>query len=222
MWIKRILLITITIIGGFLSCSAQGKIERPSVHPKVTKGNINGHAYVDLGLPSGIKWATCNVGANYEYEIGNYYSWGECNTKELYDPKHGDTLGLNLDDISGNTKYDVARKIWGGSWRVPTMAEIKELIQHCTYERVQRNGRVGCLFTGKNGNQIFLPACNCAPIYEFQIKNIAPLTKCYYWTSTPSDRIYNNLAYYLNDYDDKLSINDGEKSLGLPIRPVSK
>ena len=115
MWIKRILLITISIIGGFLSCSAQGKIERPSVHPKVTKGNINGHAYVDLGLPSGIKWATCNVGANYEYETGNYYSWGECNTKELYDPKHGATLGLNLDDISGNTKYDVARKIWGSS-----------------------------------------------------------------------------------------------------------
>lgn len=73
---------------------AQGKIERPSSKKtSQTKGSINGHAYVDLGLTSGTKWATCNVGANYEYETGNYYTWGECNTKELYDPQHLNRMG---------------------------------------------------------------------------------------------------------------------------------
>lgn len=203
--------------------SAQGKIERPSTSKKTSKttGVINGHSYVDLGLPSGTKWATCNVGANHEYGTGDYYSWGECETKELYDSAHGETLGLNLDDISGNSKYDVARKLWGGSWRIPTVGEIRELIMYCSYKRVKRNGVVGCLFTGKNGNQIFLPAYNCAPMDEYQIKNRKPFIKCYYWSSTPSDGTYNNLAYYLNDYDEKLSINDGPKSAGLPIRPVS-
>lgn len=186
---KNILFISVFLTLIPIFAFAQGKIERPSTLNTIssTRGTLNGHQYVDLGLPSGIKWATCNVGATHEYEIGNYYSWGESNTKELYDPKHGTTCGIDLDDISGKPKYDVARKIWGSSWRIPTMAEIKELIQHCTYERVQRNGREGCLFTGKNGNQIFLPAGNCAPIYEYQIKNRAPLIKCYYWSSTPSD-----------------------------------
>lgn len=100
----------------FIACVhisfAQGKIERPSANKIVqTNGIINGHAYVDLGLPSGTKWVTSNVGANHEYEIGNYYSWGETNTKELYNPNHGTTFGIDLDDISGKSKYDVARKV---------------------------------------------------------------------------------------------------------------
>lgn len=222
MWIKRILLITITIIVGFLSCLAQGKIERPSVHPKETKGVINGHAYVDLGLPSGIKWAACNIGANNEYESGNFYSWGELNTKRLYSQENGLTMGVNLDDISGKPQYDVATKLWGNSWRIPTIEVFRELIKYCTYRRETKNGRIGYLFTGKNGNTIFLPASNIAPMYEYQLKEHKAPSKCYYWSSTPSDRTYNNLAYYLFDDGEKLGILDSYKSSGLTIRPVSK
>lgn len=222
MRIKKVLLFIITMILGFLSCSAQGKIERPSVHQKMSKGVIAGHAYVDLGLPSGTKWATCNIGANNEYEYGNYYSWGELNTKRLYGQDNGLTMGVNLDDISGKPQYDVATKLWGSTWRIPTIEEFKELIEYCTYRRETNKGKIGYLFIGKNGNTIFLPASNAAPMYEYQLNERKVPTKCYYWSSTPSDRTYNNLAYYLFDDGEKLGILDSYKSAGLTIRPVSK
>ena len=202
---------------------AQGKIERPSANKIVqTKGIINGHAYVDLGLPSGTKWATCNVGAHNETEYGNFYSWGEMNIKRLYSQDNGATMGLNLDDISGDSHYDVAKKLWGSTWRIPTIKEIKELIENCSYRKEKRNGRNGYVFIGRNGNQIFLPASNCAPMYEYQLQKHEEPTKCYYWSSSPSDRTYNNLAYYLFDDGTKLGILDCYKSTGMPIRPVSK
>ncbi|MBQ3680215.1 MAG: hypothetical protein IJJ78_03045 [Paludibacteraceae bacterium] len=108
-------------------------------------GTENGHDYVDLGLTSGTKWATCNVGASNPQDYGNYYAWGETTTKETYDwstYKYGtyDHDG----DYSKLTKYnpsdskttldlsdDAAYVNWGGKWRMPTEAQQDELINQC-------------------------------------------------------------------------------------------
>ena len=110
---------------------------------------IDGHEYVDLGLPSGLKWATCNVDATTPEEYGGYYAWGETEEKENY---CWNTYKWCNDSLSTLTKYctddsygiivdnktildpedDVAHVKWGGSWRMPTIDEYKELIYNCS------------------------------------------------------------------------------------------
>jgi len=106
-------------------------------------GTENGHDYVDLGLTSGTKWATCNVGASNPQDYGNYYAWGETTTKETYD---GSTYkyGSKYDGYYKPTKYcdtdtkttldlsdDAAAANWGGKWRMPTRAQLDELRNQC-------------------------------------------------------------------------------------------
>ena len=134
------------------------------------------HIYVDLGLPSGLKWATCNVGANIPEEYGDYFAWGEVAPKEYYDWSRY-KYGLDADQL---TKYcnssdygkdgfiddktvlelkdDAATANWGGAWRMPTTAEQRELINNCTWDWTTQNGVNGYKVTGPNGNSIFLPA----------------------------------------------------------------
>lgn len=117
-------------------------------------GALNGHDYVDLGLPSGLKWATCNIGANSPEEYGDYYAWGELKTKSSYTKENSITDGKSIIDIFGDPTYDVARAKWGSSWRMPTLDEIKELIYgECKWEWEDK----GYVVTGPNGNRIFLP-----------------------------------------------------------------
>ncbi len=119
---------------------------------------------VDLGLPSGTKWACCNVGASSPEEYGNYYAWGETETKEIYNwstyihcDGSGETCYEIGHDIQG-TQYDVARVKWGGEWMMPTRTQIQELLDNCTHEWTTMNGVNGRRFTGPNGDNIFLPA----------------------------------------------------------------
>lgn len=84
-----------------------------AILPKDNK--INGHEYVDLGLPSGLKWATCNVGASCPEEYGQYFAWGETEQKAEFMNANCLTLDREFGDIGGNPKYDVARAKWGGS-----------------------------------------------------------------------------------------------------------
>ena len=136
---------------------------------KQEDGEILDRKAVDLGLS--VKWAGWNVGATSPEEYGGYYAWGETEEKSNYDwptYKYGsDSDGdgkANLEeiiDIGSNisgTKYDVARKEWGGSWRMPTYDEIKELCSKCTWTWTTYNGVNGYQVTGPNGNSIFLPA----------------------------------------------------------------
>ena len=122
------------------------------------KTEINGHEYVDLGLPSGLKWATCNVGASSPSDYGNYYAWGETSTKSEYTESNSKTRGKNMGDIGGNSAYDAARANWGGSWRLPTKAEFEELLNRCTWTWTSQNGHKGYLVKGPNGRSIFIPA----------------------------------------------------------------
>ena len=81
----------------------------------VATGTISGHDYVDLGLPSGLKWGTCNVGATTPEDYGNYYAWGETTTKSEYSEENSLTYKRDMDDISCNATYDAARANWGGT-----------------------------------------------------------------------------------------------------------
>ena len=136
----------------------------------------NGHEYVDLGLPSGTKWATCNVGANSPEEYGDYFAWGEVESKTDYSwstYKHGsakDKLTKYCNNSNAG-KYgftdkknvldqedDVATINWGGSWRMPTAEEQKELIDNCVWTYTTQKGVDGYKVKGPNGNSIFLPS----------------------------------------------------------------
>ncbi len=97
-------------------------------------GSVNGHTYVDLGLPSGLKWATCNIGANKPWEYGNYYAWGEIEPKEVYNwstYKWGVENMTKYNSKDGLTTLlpedDAATANWGNEWRMPTSKEQREL-----------------------------------------------------------------------------------------------
>ena len=182
-------------------------------------GKINGHEYVDLGLPSGLKWATCNVGASKPEEYGNYYAWGETSTKSNYTTDNSVTNGKNFSDIGGNPAYDVARKQWGSSWRLPTKAEFEELLNenNCTWTWTTQNGIKGYKVTSKkNGNSIFVPAAGWRNGTSLYYQG----TYGFYWSSTPyeSDSFY---ACSLNFGSGHHSTDSNFRSYGQSVRPVS-
>ena len=153
---------------------------------------INGYEYVDLALPSGLKWAVHNVGASAAEDYGDYYAWGEIETKDSYTQQNSVTYGMPMEDISGDPQYDVARALWGETWRLPTRDEQKELLDNCTWEWTSQNGVNGYLVTGSNGNSIFLPAAG----YKENSSHTEVGEYGYYWSSTPQSN--SNLgAYYL-------------------------
>ena len=124
------------------------------------------HEYVDLGLPSGTLWATCNVGANSPEEYGDYFAWGETQSKDIYNwSTYQYYDGSNLAKYTGNDgltilllEDDAATANWGNEWRMPTKEEWEELYQNTTRIWTIQNGVNGRLFTASNGNSLFLPA----------------------------------------------------------------
>ena len=194
---------------------------------------ISGHEYVDLGLPSGIKWATCNVGASTPEEYGDYYAWGEVETKNDYSEKtyvhcrKRGVLGSLLNgaykyDFLGTdictTKYDVARAKWGNSWRLPKKKEFRELIYYCEWKWITRNGINGYeVKSKKNGNSIFLPAAG-------QLYGTLPYAQGsygYYWSATPYESDTSS-AYGLYFGEDGRRAYWYIRGLGLSVRPVFK
>lgn len=170
---------------------------------------INGHEYVDLGLPSGLKWATCNVGANSPQEFGEYYNW-PC---PPWEENGYDRYWMN---ISGDEKYDIARQEWGGKWRMPHIEEMEELGKFCTWEKTIEKGVKGYKVIGANGNYIFLPAAGCKnPHPESGFESYEFL----YWSSE-GDRNLGDI-----DYPNWTWIYDGlsmDNCVKCVIRPVSE
>ena len=179
----------------------------------------NGHEYVDLGLPSGLKWATCNVGADKPEEYGNYYAWGEITTKTEYTRKNSYTCGKQMKDIKGDSKYDAARANWGGSWRLPTKEELIELKDKCTWKWTTQNGVKGCEVTGPNGNHIFLPAAGGRDdrMSFFHVGYFG-----LYWSSTPNDDYYDGNAFGLNFNYGVEYVDVHNRDNGRTVRPVSE
>jgi len=140
-------------------------------------GDTQNHEWVDLGLPSGTLWATCNVGANSPEEYGDYFAWGETEPNSYYE---WDTYKWCNGSHTTMTKYctdsdygyngfvdnkteldpedDAAYVNWGPSWRMPTTEQQRELFKKCSPTWTTQNGVKGRLFTGPNGNTLFLPA----------------------------------------------------------------
>lgn len=154
----------------FCSLCAAQDIEPPT--PWIS-GEHAGHEYVDLGLPSGTLWATCNIGATAQEETGYFFAWGEVeprdwfeSTNYLYntgewinDPKYG--CFYLLEDLGDNicgTKYDAAAHQWGNGWRMPNSVESYELVRHCWNKWTVENGVRGRRIYGPNTNSIFLPS----------------------------------------------------------------
>jgi len=143
-------------------------------------GNIGGYEYVDLGLPSGLLWATCNVGARTPEKDGESFAWGgiwtgggcfdwDCyhycmgskNTLTKYCNEASNGYNGYTDDLTILISEDDAAAVnWGSGWRMPTIEEWEELIEHIPYKRTGINGVDGILFTSSNGNMLFLPGLN--------------------------------------------------------------
>lgn len=188
-------------------------------------------AYVDLGLPSGIKWADRNIGANKPEDYGDYFAWGETEPKEMYDQnsyKWYSSASSGLTKYCTNSSYgnvdnktvleasdDAATANWGGQWRMPTKEERDELYEYCDWEWVERsNGVSGYQITSEiNGNSIFLPLAGCKDgdwvnsYYGF------------YWTSSLHlDDNWN--AYDVNFQIGGVIMNDDSRFNGRSVRPV--
>ena len=132
---------------------------------------INGHKFVDLGLPSGLLWAHTNVGAPYSSDDGDYFAWGETKPKSCYDIstyKWGECYmpgGSNITKYNSTDKKttldsedDAATVNWGAPCRMPDLSEFIELHNNCDWAwQSSYNGTSGYLVTGPNGNTIFFP-----------------------------------------------------------------
>lgn len=177
---------------------------------------INGYEYVDLGLPSGLKWATQNVGASSPTESGNYYAWGEIEPKEEYTEANNVTNNLPLTQISGDTNYDAAAVRWGETWRIPTREEMEELRDECSWIWSIHDNVLGYKVVGPNGNQIFLPASGFVFVttpYFYQQYG-------YYWTSVSGSENYMG-AFSLCFGNESVDVAWYFRYAGLTIRPVS-
>ena len=209
----------------------EGTTKQPGSSTTTAKGGtINGHEYVDLGLS--VKWATCNVGATKPEEYGGYYAWGETEEKENYSwstykwcKGSGDTMTkycmkrkygavdkknvLDLED-------DVAHVKWGGSWRMPTLDELKELKNSCSWQWTTQNGVNGYCVTGPNGNSIFLPAAGYRGGTDFDYSG----RNGKYWSSSLYRR-YSRYAYDLGFGSGGYGLyNNFDRYNGLSVRPV--
>jgi len=204
-----------------------GIIDRAE-YASVEEDEITPGQEVDLGLS--VNWGGWNVGASSPEEYGDYYAWGETEAKSDYDydtykywvDSDGDgsldygeftNIGSN---ISG-TQYDVARQKWGGSWRMPTKAEIDELISKCTWTWYQYKGVWGRKVTGPNGNSIFLPAAG----YRYGTSLGGDGSRGLYWSATLNEDYYYDDAWSLHFYGGSYySYGNGNRGYGQSVRPV--
>ena len=210
------------------------------------------YTYVDLGLPSGTLWATCNVGAENPEDYGDYFAWGE--TEPYYTEGNAQSMALDIykddkpdgynwgsykwckgannnmtkyctsiyygtvdDNIVLDSEDDVARMKWDGNWRMPTFAELDELLTECTWTWTQLNGVDGYKVSSNqsdNTNYIFLPAAG----YRFGGRLYSG---GYYWSSSlyPSGP---NRSYNLEFESDSspAHLDAPNRCYGQPVRPV--
>ena len=196
-------------------------------------GYDNGYEYVDLGLPSGTKWATMNVGANAPEEYGDFFAWGETTPQKAYSwatYKYCNGTYKTLTKYNTNRNWggfidgkivleisdDAARVNWGGTWRIPTIEELTELYEGCDWTWTILNGKTGYNVTSKvNGNAIFFPAEGY--VFNGASGNIG--TYGYYWSSSlnpesPSD------CKFLKFGENEIILGNSTRCSGRTIRAV--
>ena len=197
-------------------------------------GGWDNHTWVDLGLPSGTLWATCNVGATVPEEYGDYFAWGETQPKDYYG---WDAYQYCMGSYTTMTKYctnssygyngftdnlttllsvdDAATANWGTDWRMPTNEEFQELLYNTTVTWTQQNGVNGRLLTASNGNSLFLPAAG----YRWDGELYYAGDWGDYWSSSLDTDAPNNAWYFCfgSDYYDT---GYYYRYRGFTVRPV--
>jgi hypothetical protein len=193
---------------------------------------------VDLGLPSGTKWANMNVGATKPEEYGLYLSWGETVGYKKYLKLNDTYTDISLTKYNTNSRFgtvdnkttldledDAAHVIWGGSWVMPTSGEIDELLANTTSEWTTVNGIKGCKFTSKtNGNSIFLPAAGRSTSHLRKrrsplIGDIAgteeyqQVTGCY-WSASLDGKLDGKRPFFATS----LNFSEGYKNVSIELR----
>ena len=166
--------------------------------PVPLKGEFNGRPWVDLGLPSGTKWATYNVGTKNIHGVGTRIAWGETATKKTFSPNAYTLNDRELPSYAGEANYDLATAQWGEGWYTPTKQQWDELIEYCDWDYVMINGINGVLFTSpKTYNTIFLPSTGYTDDETYKLKyttyNLA------YWSSTGART--NGAHAYIANYE---------------------
>ncbi len=206
-----------------------------------TKGNggsggWDSHTWVDLGLPSGTLWATCNVGADSPEDCGDYFAWGETQPKDTYNwstYQYGDgwnkmTKYCNNPEFGNNgftdnltilqPEDDAASAILGIDWRIPSNVEWQELYQNTTHTWTTQNGAKGRLFTATNGNSLFLPAAGGHILNSLSNAGF----RGYYWSRLLYTDDPNYAWYFYFDLDFCFMLVDGSfgRGCGISVRPV--
>jgi hypothetical protein len=194
------------------------------------------HEYVDLGLPSGTLWATCNVGATCPEEYGDYFAWGETVPKDVYSwstykwcngtpmtlTKYctSSSLGTVDDKTELEPEDDAATVNWGEPWCIPSREQQYELVNQCTWTWTTHNGVNGQLVTGPNGNTIFLPA---AGLHRSDSISSVGLWGYYWSCEIFSGGDYHTYGLRLNEDGGHSGLNNiFQRSRGLPVRAVRK
>ena len=200
--------------------SGTSAFEQP--HVSLTKDNsgvhffedpYNGHKYVDLGLPSGTKWATMNVGASSETDYGNYYQYGKGAAQYAATSGQSDYSGTE-DPL--DSSVDTAAQEWGGSWHMPTRAQMQELTANTTYQWVTNykgSGINGGTFTATNGAVLFIPAAG--NWYDGSQNGVGDNGG--YWGSSPNGSNDACLLYFGNGAE---GVYNGLRKFGYAVRPV--
>ena len=208
----------------------------------------NGHVYVDLGLPSGLKWATCNIGAEYPEDFGDSFAWGETEPKEDYtwatykwlqeggsdwnhinkytiDDKQSEGCWYdNTGKFCGDNKTvlemsdDAARQNWGGSWRMPTDAEWNELRGKCTWTWTSQGGHNGYKVTSRSNGNSIFLP---AAGYRGGTYLSKEGSNGYYWSSSLSEGDP-GYAWDLDFYSGFVSSYDRDRYYGHTVRPVCR
>lgn len=232
-WLTIAMMATVCV--GFSACSSNDDDDEE-------EGGGGGSApgiveAVDLGLPSGTKWANMNVGASKASEYGTYFCWGETSGKEYYSSKNYKWRDNTTDEY---TKYDdnnptleaaddAATANWGSSWCMPTETQLRELIANCTWTWTTENNIPGYMVSGSNGKSIFLPAGGHrtdgnATTAEEAPKEIDSLNEdCEYWTaSLRLGKSKPSQAIDLEAKEGKTKTDSQKRDCGLLVRPVKK
>ena len=234
---KKILLFfaIVSVAGMLASCNGNGKtaaneneeVSTDVVVEEQTTGSLAGHDWVDLGLPSGTKWATCNVGASKPEEYGNYFAWGETKTKEIFNRETYRYFDAGLTKYTYDDKLeileetdDAASANWGKDWRIPTEEEFKELLDKCTWTKKANGYEV----KGTNGKTIFLPAAGYFKESDLISGDPSKITYGSYWTRSLSleQNLYmaKILIFTMESSSNYREISNLYRNDGLTIRPV--
>ncbi len=202
-------------------------------------GEIGGYSYVDLGLPSGLKWATVNVGATKPTDFGSYFAWGETESKtkdeflllENYKWQDGESYTKYIKESKAtksdnktvlDPEDDAVTANWGDKWRMPTAEEMQELIDGCSWKfntNFINTGVAGIVGISKtNNNVIFLPAGGSKSIYDDNVPT------GHYWSSTfgknETSESHNAYNLYFNPYN--VVILEVLRTYGRSVRAVAK